>query len=137
MNNVILTGRLTRDPEMKTFDDGTSLCSFTLAVDKGKDATVFVACQSYDQKADLMGKTLRKGSFINVQGRLDQRVFETQSGEKKQVTFVRVDTFDYLEKKSTDAETSDKKTKEDLEKQKSFTADDVSALDLPDDDLPF
>lgn len=133
MNSVILTGRLTRDPEMKTFEDGTSLCSFTLAVDKGKDAAVFVACQSYDQKADLMGKTLRKGSFINVMGRLDQRVFETQSGEKKQVTFVRVDTFDYLEKKVEEQKTP----KEQLESQKSFTADDVSALDLPDDDLPF
>ena len=133
MNSVILTGRLTKDPELKTFEDGTSLCSFTLAVDKGKDAAIFVACNSYDQKADLMSKTLRKGSFINIQGRLDQRVFETQSGEKKQITFVRVDAFDYLEKKVEEPKTP----KEQLESQKSFTPDEVAALDLPDDDLPF
>ena len=128
MNNVILTGRLTRDPEMKTFEDGTSLCSFTLAVDKGKDNTLFVACQSYEQKAELMGKTLRKGSPVAIQGRLDQRVFETQNGEKKQVTFVRVDAFEYMDKKPTE---------EKPREPASLTQDDVSKLDLPDDDLPF
>ena len=133
MNNVILTGRLVRDPELKTFESG-NLCSFTLAVDMTKDKTVFVPCSTYGEKGDLMAKTLRKGNLIALQGKLDQRVFETQTGEKKTVTFVKVDTFDYLEKKQ---DTDTKKTQEDLENQKSFTADEIGELDLPDDDLPF
>ena len=136
MNSVILTGRLVRDPELKTFEgaNNSNLCSFTLAVDMSKDKTVFVPCSVYGDRGDLIAKTVRKGNLIAIQGKLDQRVFETQTGDKKTVTFVKVDTFDYLEKKQ---DTETKKTQEDLENQKSFTADDIGKLDLPDDDLPF
>lgn len=140
MNNVILTGRLTRDPELKTFDSG-NLCSFTLAVDMGKDKAVFIPCSTYGERGDLMAKTLRKGNLINVQGKLDQRVFDTASGEKKTVTFVKVETFDYLEKRkdevTVDTGTSNKTTINDLLNQKSFTPEEVEELDVPDDDLPF
>ena len=144
MNSVILTGRLVRDPELKTFEGGannSNLCSFTLAVDMTKDKTVFVPCSVYGDRGDLIAKTLRKGNLIAIQGKLDQRVFETQTGEKKTVTFVKVDTFDYLEKRkdeiAIDTGETTKITMEDLLKQKSFTTDDVENLDLPDDDLPF
>lgn len=129
MNSVILTGRLTRDPEFKALEN-TSLCSFTLAVDMPKDKTVFVPCSVFGALADLMSKTLRKGSLIAVQGKLDQRTYETQAGEKRVATQVIVDTFDYLEKK-------EETTKEKIERTGTFTTNDLDALDLPDDDLPF
>jgi single-strand DNA-binding protein len=136
MNSVCLIGRLTRDPELKTFEGGannSSLCSFTLAVNTTKDKTAFIPVQVYGDRADLIAKSLRKGHLIGVQGRLDQDTYQNQAGEKKVITYIKLDNFDYLEKK----ETTEKTPKEQLESQKSFTADDVSKLDLPDDDLPF
>lgn len=133
MNSVCIIGRLTRDPELKTFENGDALCSFTLAVNTTKDKSAFIPVQVCGEKANLMAKTLRKGHQISVQGRLDQDTYQNQAGEKKIVTYIKLDNFDYLEKK----ETTEKTPQEQLESQKSFTADDVSKLDLPDDDLPF
>ena len=135
INRVVLVGRLTRDPELKTFEgaNNSSICSFTLAVNTTKDKAAFIPVQVYGNKADLIAKSLRKGHLISVQGRLDQDTYTTQAGEKKVITYIRLDNFDYLEKK----EPTEKTPKEQLESQKSFTADDVSKLDLPDDDLPF
>ena len=133
MNSVCLIGRLTRDPELKTFESGDALCSFTLAVNTTKEKTAFIPVQVYGDRANLIAKSFRKGHLISVQGRLDQDTYQNQAGEKKVITYIRLDNFDYLEKK----ETTEKTPKEQLESQKSFTADDVSKLDLPDTDLPF
>ena len=129
MNSVILTGRLTRDPELKALESG-NLCSFTLAVDNGKNNTAFLPCSVYGDKADLMLKTLRKGSPIAVQGRIEQRVFETQTGEKRTVVSIYVESFEYMDKK---ASTTEDKPRE----PKAYTPEDIGKLDLPDDDLPF
>ena len=135
MNSVCLIGRLTRDPELKTFEgaNNSSICSFTLAVNTTKDKAAFIPVQVYGDRANLIAKSFRKGHLISVQGRLDQDTYQTQAGEKKVITYIRLDNFDYLEKK----EPTEKTPKEQLESQKSFTADDISKLDLPDDDLPF
>lgn len=132
MNSVCLIGRLTRDPELKTFESGDALCSFTLAVNTTKEKAAFIPVQVYGDRANLIAKSLRKGHLISVQGRLDQDTYQNQAAEKKVITYIRLDNFDYLEKK----EPTEKTPKEQLENQKSFTADDVSKLDLP-DDLPF
>ena len=129
MNSVCLIGRLTREPELKTFESGDALCSFTLALDVAKNKTAFIPVQVFGDKANLMAKTLRKGQQISVQGRIDQDTYQTQAGEKKQITYVRLDSFDYLEKKE--------ETEEKPREPKSYTVDDIGKLDIPDDDLPF
>ena len=127
MNSVNLVGRLTNDPELKVFESG-NYSSFTLAIDNYK-STVFINCSVYGQKADLIAKTLHKGNLISVSGRLDQRTYETQTGEKKVVTFISIESFDYLEKKKVETETTQKA---------SFTAQDVfDEISTDDEDLPF
>ena len=60
INNVVLVGRLTRDPELKTTNSGTSVCSFTVAVDNrqknpdGSKSTSFIPCTVFNQAADNM-----------------------------------------------------------------------------------
>ena len=125
MNSVCLTGRLTRDPELKIFDN-SSLCTFTLAVDVYKDKSAFVICSSYNEKADLMTKSLRKGSFIAVEGKIDQRTYVDNSGTNKSITFIRVESFDFLEKKQEEKPT-----------KKPDTPEDIFNSIAPDDDLPF
>lgn len=135
MNSVCIIGRLTRDPELRTFEgaNNSSLCSFTLAVNTTKDKAAFIPVQVYGDKADLIAKSLRKGHLIGVQGRLDQDTYQNQAGEKKVITYIRLDNFDYLEKK----EPTEKTPQEQLENKKSYTPDEISQMDLPDDDLPF
>ena len=127
MNRVILTGRLTHDPELKTFDGENCLCTFTLAVDVYDDKTAFIICTSYNKKADLMSKSLRKGSFIAVEGKIDQRTYQTQNGDNKQITFVKVESFDYLEKKQEETK-KEPNTPEEIYQELTKTND---------DDLPF
>ena len=129
MNRVCLTGRLTRDPEIKLLDSG-NLCTFTLAIDLGKNSTAFMVCKCFGEKADLMVKTLRKGSLIAVDGKLDQNTFEANDGTKKVITSISVQNFDYLEKRKEDSE--------EPRDNRSKTAEEIyQEIDLPDDDLPF
>ena len=123
MNRVCLTGRLTRNPEIKLFDAAKSnLCTFTLAVDLNKKDTAFILCKSFGDRADLMVKSLTKGSLIAVDGKLDQSTITLQDGTSKVITSVIVDNFDFLEKRKT-------------EEPKSPNTDGL--LDLPDEELPF
>ena len=99
MNSVCLIGRLTRDPELKTFESGDALCLFTLAVNTTKEKSAFIPVQVYGDRANLIAKSFRKGHLISVQGRLDHDTYQNQAGEKKVITYIRLDNFDYLEKK--------------------------------------
>lgn len=122
MNRVCLTGRLARNPEIKTFEASNSnVCTFTLAVDLYKNNTAFLICKSFGEKADLMVKTLKKGSLIAVEGKIDQTTVQYQDGTSKVLTSILVDSFDYLEKRKEESK-PDLKTEE---------------LDLPDEELPF
>lgn len=128
MNSVNAIGRLTSNPDFKLLDGG-NLCSFTLAIDNGKRNTVFINCTTFGDRADLMAKTLRKGSLISISGRLDQRSYETQNGDKRVAIYIVVESFDYLEKK---------KEEEKPQQKASFTADELfDELPSTDDDLPF
>lgn len=129
MNNVCLTGRLTKEPQLQTSELGNSFCTFTLAVDSyGK--TLFLNCTAFRDRAETMAHTLYKGSLIAINGRLDQRTYENQQGENITVTSIVVEGFDYLEKKKEQpAGQPAKATAEEIYKSE-------SEKDI-DDDLPF
>ena len=78
MNLVVLTGRLTKDCELKYSASGTSYCRFTLAVNRAfeKDKSDFISCTAFGKTAELCGEYLRKGSLTGVQGRIQQDTYE-------------------------------------------------------------
>ncbi|MDO4870609.1 MAG: single-stranded DNA-binding protein [Candidatus Saccharibacteria bacterium] len=84
INQVILMGRLTRDPELRTTTTGKSVSNFSLAVDKvGQDAgTDFFDVVAWERLAELVQQYLTKGRRCLVQGRLSQRQWE-QDGQKR------------------------------------------------------
>ncbi len=142
INRVVLVGRLTRDPELKRTNSGTSICSFTVAVDNrsknpdGTRGTSFIPCTVFQQTADNMTKFLRKGSLVGIEGRLNQRSFTRQDGTKGSVIEVLCDSVQFLEPKSQNAGDS-----EPISFESDIPAGDdaknLDTLDLPDDDLPF
>lgn len=110
-NLVILTGRLTKDPELKYGASGTAYCKFTLAVNRMKkeDGADFIFCSAFGKTAELIAEYVKKGHQLGVQGRLQQDTYE-KDGEKISKTGVTVDKIEFLEgKKEEETTTSEPK----------------------------
>lgn len=71
MNKVILTGRTTKDIEVKTSASGTTFAKFTVAVQAGKDKADFINCTAFGKTAELLEKYVHKGNRIGIEGRLN------------------------------------------------------------------
>ena len=114
MNFVVQSGRLTRDPESHAVGN-TTKCSFSIAVNKKyrkKDGTVaekvtFLDCEAWDSGAETVLKYASKGSHLLVQGALENNVWEKE-GKKHVKTFIRVERFEFLDKRSDNAGAGDK-----------------------------
>jgi single-strand DNA-binding protein len=111
INRVMLSGRLTRDPEPRFAADGTAVTSFTLAFHRryrardGRYAeqTGYATVLAYQRLAEVCGQYLRKGSAALVEGRLQMREWTTRQGGKQQRLEIRADSVHFLEKASEDA----------------------------------
>lgn len=110
MNLVILTGRLTKEPELKYGASGTAYCKFTLAVNRMKkdDPADFIFCSAFGKTAELIAEYVKKGNNLGVQGRLQQDTYE-KDGEKISKTGVTVDKIEFLESNKTESTTSEPK----------------------------
>lgn len=103
INRAVLTGRLTKNIELRRTVTGTSVAPFTLAVARsivrdGQQQADFINCVVWGRLAETMAKYLNKGSLIGVEGRIQTRHYDDDHGTKKYVTEVVVDNFTFLEK---------------------------------------
>jgi len=97
-NSVQLIGRLGRDPEVKTFDSGKKLATFSIATSstyrnqKGEkvEETQWHNLVLWDKLADIASQYLKKGSEVAVEGKLVHRSYETSAGEKRYITEISV-----------------------------------------------
>ena len=90
INRVILVGRLTKTPELKSTPNGKSVVNFTLAVQRDKDNTDFINCIAWSKTAEILAQYTLKGSLVAVEGRIQTRTYDS-NGEKKYVTEVVCD----------------------------------------------
>lgn len=102
LNNVILIGRITRDPEFKTVGQ-TSLANFSLAnnrsyMDNGtrKDVVNFFDCVVWGKLSEILKQYAGKGKQIMVEGRLEQSTWDGQDGKKLSKIRIRVENFQLL-----------------------------------------
>ena len=86
INQVILMGRLTRDPEQRTTSSGKTIASFSIAVDRGgqDDAADFFNITAWEKLGELVMQYLSKGRRVLVQGRLRQDTWDDKETGKKQ-----------------------------------------------------
>lgn len=88
INRVILTGRLTKDPELRKTKTGMSVCNFLLAVDRpkqkgqGKAMTDWISCQAWRQTADYICNYAKKGALLAVDGRIQTNSYDNAAGQK-------------------------------------------------------
>lgn len=97
LNRVILMGRITQDLVLKQTQGGTSVLSFTVAVDRGfTDAngerqSDFINCVAWRQTAEFISKYFAKGRMIAIEGNLRTRTYDDKNGTRHYVTEVYVD----------------------------------------------
>ncbi|MCR5090174.1 MAG: single-stranded DNA-binding protein [Oscillospiraceae bacterium] len=90
LNHIVIMGRLTRDPELRTTQSGVNVASFTVAVDRdfgGRDGndrqTDFIDCVAWRQTGEFVSKYFQKGSLIVVSGRLQSRKWQDREGQNR------------------------------------------------------
>jgi len=112
--NIELIGRLGRDPENRYAPDGTAVTNFDIAVDGGKDKTVWVRITAWDKLAETCGSFLHKGSVVHVTGSFapdkatgNPRVFQRKDGTWSAVFEVLARRVTFLSPKSEGAQAQD------------------------------
>jgi len=108
INNVSLTGRLTRDIDLRYTQSGTAVGTFTLAVDRqykrdGEPTADFINCVIWRKSAENFANFTRKGSLVGVEGHIQTRTYDKKDGTKVYVTEVVVENFALLESKNAQA----------------------------------
>ena len=90
LNHIVIMGRLTREPELRTTQSGVNVASFSVAVDRdfgGRDGaerqTDFVDCVAWRQTGEFVSKYFQKGRMIVVSGRLQSRKWQDREGNNR------------------------------------------------------
>lgn len=160
LNSVSLTGRLTRDVDLRYTQSGMAVGSFTLAVDRkfksknGERETDFVNCQIWRKSAENFANFTHKGALVGIEGRIQTRTYDNAQGQKVFVTEVIVDNFALLESRqasqnspksqqtanaSATATTNASQTTPNASRANTTDpfANNGQPIDIQDDDLPF
>ena len=101
MNSVILVGRLTRDPELRTTPNGIATCQISLAVNglpnqNGERTTDFINVVVWRRQAENVAKFCQKGSQVGVEGKIHTRSYDANDGSKRYVTEVVANNVTFL-----------------------------------------
>ena len=140
MNKVILVGRITKDPELRTLSSGSSVVNFTIAVnrpiaqqqDQNASTADFINCVIWNKQAENLAKYVKQGSLIGVEGRIQTRNYES-NGTTRYVTEVLCDNVQFLETKNSGARSQQEDTM-DAKEEDSFAG---KISNVGDDDLPW
>ena len=144
VNNVVLVGRITRDPEVRNVN-GVNTVSFSLAIDRnfknqnGETQADFVPCVAWRQSADFIGNYVKKGYMLSVVGRIQTRQYADQQGQTRYVTEVLVENVSNLTPKGTtvNSNVGSQPTNNHQYNNVSQSVDNTFNENIEDDDLPF
>jgi single-strand DNA-binding protein len=91
MNNITIAGRIGKDPEQRSLNDGTTVLSFSVADDQGKDKqAIWWRCSLFGKRADSLAQYLTKGSSVTVSGNVTEREYTDKEGQQRKAMEVRV-----------------------------------------------
>lgn len=145
INSVNLTGRLTRDPELRVSQSGIAIGNFTLAVNRtftdrnGERQADFINCVAFKKTAELLKQYVSKGSQIGVTGRLQSRSYENKEGQRVYVTEVVVENLVFLDTKSDNAQqsTNNYNQQSNVSVGQNPFGNSAGNVDITEEDLPF
>lgn len=143
INQVILMGRLTRDPEQRTTTTGKTIASFSIAVDRGgqDDAADFFDITAWEKLGELVMQYLGKGRRVLVQGRLRQDSWDDkETGKKRSRVEVTATDVTFLDGPNGDggsAPQSDAPRQNTTSKSKDVVIDDIDDKPIDLSEIPF
>lgn len=141
INRVVLTGRLTKDVELRYTQSGVAVGSFNLAVQRpftnanGDRESDFINAVIWRKAAENFANFTGKGALVAVEGRLQTRNYENQQGQRVYVTEVAVDNFSLLESKADSEHRRQQNGSSNSQQQPQQQNN--GNIDISDDDLPF
>lgn len=141
LNRVTLTGRLTKNVDLRYTQGGTAVGSFNLAVDRnfknqqGQREADFVNCVIWRKSAENFSNFVHKGSLVGIDGRLQTRNYENQQGQRVYVTEVVVENFALLENRNNTNNGNQSDNAPFAGQSDPFAGSD--SIDISDDDMPF
>lgn len=113
LNHIVIMGRLTRDPELKTTNSGISVVSFSLAVDRdfadkesGERGVDFIDVTAWRHTAEFVSRYFTKGRMAVISGRLQTRNWTDKDGNKRKAVEIVADNVYFGDSKRNDSETT-------------------------------
>ena len=109
LNRIVIVGRLTRDPELRTTSTGKDVVEFSIAVNKrikpaeGADADFF-RVKAWGQTASYVGEYIGRGRLVSVDGRLESRKYTDKDGNNREIVEIVADNVNALDRPREDAE---------------------------------
>ena len=145
LNVITLVGRLTRDPELRRTNSGTSVGAFTIAVDDGRKGpngekqTLFMDCTVFGPQADTLMKFWRKGNLIAVYGRLVSRKYTNNQGVNVTAYSINCDRIEFVESAAKQNGAASEMPMDNGFSQVNPVSDkqNLESIDVTNDDLPF
>lgn len=141
LNNVVLVGRLTKNPELRYTPNNQAVATFSLAVNRrfknqnGEREADFINCVIWRQNAENLANWVFKGALLGITGAIQTRNFENQQGQRVYVTEVVADSFQLLESQKERANNQPQANSQpDFGRHEPM---DTNPMDISDDDLPF
>ncbi len=147
LNVITLVGRLTREPELRRTNSGTSVGAFTVACDDGRKGpngekqTLFMDCTVFGPQADTLIKFFHKGNMIGVYGRLVSRKYVNSQGVNVTAYSINCDRIEFVEPASKNggaqAEVPVGSDFSQVTPSTNNGQQNLDSIDVTDDDLPF
>lgn len=118
LNHIVIMGRMVRDPELRSTQSGTSVCSFTLACDRdfkskdgGEKETDFIDCVAWRSTAEFVSKYFTKGRMIALDGRLQAQNWTDRDGNKRVSTEIVAENAYFADSKRDESTASEDKAR--------------------------
>ena len=123
MNRIILTGRMTADPELRCTSNGKDIVNYQLAVRRDKDNTDFINITTFGEFAKTLCEYVKKGDMLGIEGNLHISSYEDKDGHKRNSYSVLTERVEFLQTKK--------------EKESNSTSISQDEIVIEDSDLPF
>lgn len=138
MNNINLTGRITKDLELRYTENEKAVCNFDIAVNRiGSEDPDFISIAVWNKQAENLVKYQTKGSLIGVSGSLRVEKYQNDKGENRYKTFVLANNIEYLSNKTSETVSNTENNTIVIEKQEDPFADFGQSISIDEDQLPF
>lgn len=148
LNRVVLTGRLTKDVDLRYTPSGHAVANFTIAANRpykneqGEQEADFISCVTWRKQAENLANFQKKGNMIGVDGRVQTRSFEGQDGKRVYVTEVLAENIQFLEPRNNQGNAPTQNNQQTQQYQQQAPQNNPletegQEVNITDDDLPF